>query len=225
MVGERGEHGGAGEHEELRVADGAHIGGAAVEAAAEVQNTDLAEEVARVHAREHEAGGADHLEQAVRDDVHLARDLAIAADIVLRREDVRAHGEHEVVQELRRALLEDGHLAERIEVHVQSELRLELRGQALERLVDVAAALHLATRPRVVVPALHAPLHRLRHRVRAHVALGVVEHALEALACLVAVGDHRAELTDDRREDKDTDQVGEDGEQVPIRVHAHVQLL
>lgn len=58
VVGERREDVGARENEELRVADGAHVSGAAVEAAAEIQDADFAEEVAGRHAREHEAGSA-----------------------------------------------------------------------------------------------------------------------------------------------------------------------
>ena len=52
----------------------------------------------------------DHLQDAVCDDEHFARHFALAADQVARREDVSLHFEHQVVQELGLALLENGHL-------------------------------------------------------------------------------------------------------------------
>lgn len=42
---------------------------------------------------------------------------------------------------------------------MQRELGLQLVWQQAQRRVDVAAALDAAARPRVVVPAQHAPLH------------------------------------------------------------------
>ena len=57
----------------------------------EVEDADLAEEVAGFHCREHSARLADHLEDAVCYNKHLSRYLALATYRVARREYVGLH--------------------------------------------------------------------------------------------------------------------------------------
>jgi len=52
----------------------------------------------------------DDLEEPVRNDEHLSCDFALATDEVSRREDVRSHLEHEVVQKLRLTFVKYRHL-------------------------------------------------------------------------------------------------------------------
>lgn len=79
----------------------------------QIQDADLAEEIAGLHRRQHATRLTQHLEDAVGDDEHLPGDLALPTNRVAGREDVSFHLEHEVVEKFGLTFLENRDLSGR----------------------------------------------------------------------------------------------------------------
>lgn len=201
----------------------------------QIQDTYFTKKIASLHGGEHLARLAQDLQDAVRNDEHFPGHLALPANRIARREDVGLHFKDEVVQELRLALLEDGHLLQDTQVDVQGQFGFELVRQQAEGCIDVPAPVSCRgtncsrtseardasyrqepkDKHTDVVSSSGSRAGRLTHLVVSHVGLGPIEQALELQPVGVPVRYHISHLAHNRGEDKNANQVANDRKNIP----------
>ena len=114
------------EAEKVRVADGANGCCSTIAGRSHVQDGDLAEVGSSSQCRQHCASIVCHdLQLSPIHDEHLFPDLALATDVVRRREEDGLESQHEGTQEACFCVLEDLHPLQRVQVHMDRDLRLQ----------------------------------------------------------------------------------------------------
>ena len=207
---------GLGQTEEVRVAARLDVGRAPVArlVAGYVEYADLAEVAALLEVDED--GGAvvrDDAQLAALDEVHLAADVALAANEVAGAEDLELEPGDELLEQAGLAVLEDVHALERLQVHVDGYLGLQVLGQAL---LEYELLVHaVVDHPRVVEPVDDALLQRALHARHVHEALDEVDVLLELALLHVEVVDDLRDAAHDDGEHDHADHVA----------HDHVDLL
>ncbi|KAJ8866178.1 hypothetical protein PR048_033702 [Dryococelus australis] len=115
------------------------------------------------------------------------------------RSYLQAQLEYELLEQSRFAVLEDAHLAQRVEVHVYGDLCLELVGQGRQHPLLVQS---LLVGPGVGEPAYDTCLQFAGHSPERHVLLHAVHPSLEFDPCHVHVANHAANVANYCREDE-----------------------
>ena len=120
-----------GQAEQIRVSNTPHVGRASIArfVAGDVEDADFTKDAAGAQSNEDGLAIIGHDAQfAPLDDVHLLADVALAADVIARTENLQLELENQLGQETRLAILEQFDLLQCVQMNMDGDLSFQLVG-------------------------------------------------------------------------------------------------